>query len=87
MYRTTLRFWTTCPVCVMVTGMLAIVGCVPAPAAWSPKSPPLSTRWTAQVDPDSVLPEYPRPQLIRAEWLNLNGLWSSRRPRRARLRR
>ena len=23
-----------------------------------------------------VLPEYPRPQLVRKDWLNLNGLWS-----------
>ncbi|MCX6567901.1 MAG: PA14 domain-containing protein [Candidatus Aminicenantes bacterium] len=33
------------------------------------------TRWAAEVKPDLVLPEYPRPQLVREEWLNLNGLW------------
>lgn len=35
----------------------------------------LLTRWAADVDPLNVLPEYPRPQLVRGDWLNLNGLW------------
>lgn len=25
--------------------------------------------------PDNALPEYPRPQMVRENWLNLNGLW------------
>ena len=33
------------------------------------------TSWAEQVDPANVLPEYPRPQLVRGEWQNLNGLW------------
>ena len=39
------------------------------------KKAPLMTRWAKQVDPKKPLPEYPRPQLVRAEWLNLNGVW------------
>jgi len=35
----------------------------------------LVTRWGKAVQPDRVLPEYPRPQLQRPQWLNLNGLW------------
>jgi beta-galactosidase/beta-glucuronidase len=35
----------------------------------------LLTRWAADVSPENVLPEYPRPQLVREQWLNLNGLW------------
>ncbi len=35
----------------------------------------LVTRWAAEVTPDNVLPEYPRPQLVREQWLNLNGQW------------
>ncbi len=42
---------------------------------WQPKTPPLSTPWTAAVSPTHVLPEYPRPQLVRSRWLNLNGEW------------
>ena len=28
-----------------------------------------------QLNPDSVLQEYPRPQLVRESYENLNGLW------------
>jgi len=35
----------------------------------------LRTRWAAEVDPAHVLPEYPRPQLRRERWTNLNGVW------------
>ncbi len=34
------------------------------------------TRWAAEVSPTNAHPEYPRPQLVRPDWLNLNGLWS-----------
>src|SRR4029079_2313158 len=27
------------------------------------------------VSPDKVHPDYPRPQMVRKEWQNLNGLW------------
>ncbi len=33
----------------------------------------LKTRWTDSVNPDCPLPEYPRPQLVRKDWQNLNG--------------
>jgi beta-galactosidase/beta-glucuronidase len=36
---------------------------------------PLKTRWADQVSPHHAHPEYPRPQLVRSDWLNLNGLW------------
>ena len=39
------------------------------------KKAPLMTRWAKQVNPKNPLPEYPRPQLVRSDWLNLNGLW------------
>ncbi|MGW5411513.1 glycoside hydrolase family 2 protein [Actinomadura geliboluensis] len=35
----------------------------------------LLTRWGRTLDPDAVLPEYPRPQLVRESHLNLNGRW------------
>jgi beta-galactosidase/beta-glucuronidase len=33
------------------------------------------TQWAAEVDPVCPLPEYPRPQMTRPHWVNLNGLW------------
>ncbi len=35
----------------------------------------LKTNWTDQVNPANPLPEYPRPQLVRNSWQNLNGQW------------
>ena len=36
---------------------------------------PLLTRWGRDLDPERVLPEHPRPQLVRDSYLNLNGRW------------
>ena len=47
----------------------------PDPAVWKPAASPLFTRWAKDVSPDHVLPEYPRPQMVRPHWSNLNGLW------------
>src|SRR5689334_7271407 len=35
----------------------------------------IQTRWARQVNPKNALPEYPRPQMQRKNWINLNGLW------------
>ena len=35
----------------------------------------MKTVWGEQLNPDSVLQEYPRPQLVRESYENLNGLW------------
>ena len=43
---------------------------------WQPQKAPLMTRWAKDVSPDKVHPEYPRPQLVRQNWQNLNGLWN-----------
>ncbi|RYG68506.1 glycoside hydrolase family 2 [bacterium] len=46
-----------------------------AAPAWTPAPGPLQTRWTKEVSPTNALTEYPRPQLVRKNWVNLNGLW------------
>lgn len=43
--------------------------------SWQPVPGKISTDWAAKVDPANPLPEYPRPQLTRDSWINLNGLW------------
>ncbi|MDR1884532.1 MAG: beta-galactosidase [Prevotella sp.] len=44
-------------------------------AQWKPAGDKLKTKWAETINPDNVLPEYPRPILERADWSNLNGLW------------
>jgi len=57
-------------------GLAMASGAAPAPAAdWKAAEGPLKTRWAKDVTPANALPEYPRPQLVRDQWLNLNGLW------------
>jgi Glycosyl hydrolases family 2, sugar binding domain/Glycosyl hydrolases family 2/Glycosyl hydrolases family 2, TIM barrel domain len=43
---------------------------------WQAAETPLLTTWGENLDTGQVLPEYPRPQLQRDHWKNLNGLWS-----------
>ena len=35
----------------------------------------MMTIWGEGVTPENAWSEYPRPQLKRGEWKNLNGLW------------
>ncbi len=44
-------------------------------AEWKPAPSPLMTKWGKQVTPTNAWQEYPRPQLVRKDWQNLNGLW------------
>ena len=49
--------------------------CTSIRADFQPAKGPLMTRWAKQVSPDKVHSEYPRPQMVRKSWQNLNGLW------------
>ncbi len=42
---------------------------------WAPVGDNIKTEWADDVNPSCPLPEYPRPQMVRSEWQNLNGLW------------
>lgn len=44
-------------------------------AQWQPQGEKIKTQWADKVNPENVLPEYPRPIMERADWMNLNGLW------------
>ena len=62
--------------------------CSSVQGQWKPAEGRLMTRWAKDVPafagtslhlrkqvPDNVHAEYPRPQMVRDDWLNLNGLW------------
>ncbi len=42
---------------------------------WQRLSAPVMSTWAENLDPDNVWPEYPRPSMIRNDWMNLNGRW------------
>lgn len=44
-------------------------------AQWKPAGDKIKTVWAEKIDPNNVLPEYPRPIMERDKWKNLNGLW------------
>ena len=54
---------------------LAVIAAIPALAQWHPVGKEIKTPWAADVTPENVHQEYPRPQMIRQTWQNLNGLW------------
>ena len=35
----------------------------------------LMSRWGKDVTAENVLPEYPRPNMVRDSYINLNGEW------------
>lgn len=61
----------------MRLSLFALLVVSPAFAAdWKPAPTPLMTKWGKQITADKQpWPEYPRPQLVRKDWQNLNGLW------------
>jgi hypothetical protein len=54
---------------------LSLIASISNAADWQPAKGQLMTRWAKDVSPDKVHPEYPRPQMVRKNWTNLNGLW------------
>ena len=58
----------------LLTGVFSAMSGLSA-ADWKPVPGHIMTPWADKVDPNNPLPEYPRPQLARDQWVNLNGLW------------
>jgi hypothetical protein len=55
--------------------LLAVASLADAVDDPQPPKARLATQWAKAVSPDKVWPEYPRPQMVRSDWVNLNGLW------------
>jgi beta-galactosidase/beta-glucuronidase len=58
-----------------VLSTFTVVATIPIAQAWQPVGDHIKTRWAQDVSPNRVWPEYPRPELVRSNWTNLNGLW------------
>ena len=54
---------------------VAMVACKPD-CQWKPVGDHIMTEWGENLSPENVHQEYPRPQLVRDEWVNLNGMWN-----------
>ncbi len=55
--------------------ILVAIAEAPAQTAWRMAPGKIATPWAEKLSPANVLPEYPRPQMVRNNWINLNGLW------------
>lgn len=61
----------------IVAAMVAVAACTEKKETydWAPAGDHILTEWGENLDPTNVLPEYPRPQMVRSKWMNLNGFW------------
>ncbi len=65
---------STCLLLVIATG--SFQGCSREDSSgWVIQQSPLMTRWAQDAIPGKAWDEYPRPQMERRNWTNLNGLW------------
>ena len=55
--------------------LLIPIGLVVAAQSGTAQNASLLTPWATEVTPSNVHSEYPRPTLMRSDWLNLNGHW------------
>ena len=58
-----------------VTLACFMVGAMGNSACAQSETPPMMTKWGRGLNTDNVLPDYPRPQMMRQNWHNLNGYW------------
>ena len=61
---------------IIISTLAVLAGMALSAQNWAPVGENIKTRWASEVNPSSPLPEYPRPQMVRGEWMNLNGLWN-----------
>lgn len=59
----------------LLASMILLQFSIHAQSDWKIVEGKIKTPWADKVDPAKPLPEYPRPQMVRENWTNLNGLW------------
>ena len=55
--------------------IVAAAGLALTAFSYQPAKAPLMTSWGEKMTPENAWREYPRPQMVRANWTNLNGEW------------
>ena len=55
--------------------LLTITESACAQSSWKKQTAPVMTPWGEQLTADNVWQEYPRPSMLRKDWMNLNGVW------------
>ena len=61
--------------CYLLVSFLVFNSTVIAQQGWQIVSGKIRSPWADKVDVNNTLGEYPRPQMVRTGWTNLNGLW------------
>ena len=61
--------------CYLLVSFLVFHSTVIAQQGWQIVSGKIRSPWADKVDVNNTLGEYPRPQMVRTGWTNLNGLW------------
>lgn len=55
--------------------LVFILGLQVQPRAQNLNPVDMKTAWGEKVTPENAWRQYPRPQMVRSQWMNLNGLW------------
>src|SRR5688572_32882057 len=69
-----LAFKNRCALTILFISVLFVQNLF-AQNTWKIAGDKITTTWAASVDYKNPWPEYPRPQMQRTNWVNLNGLW------------
>ncbi len=59
----------------LLTSMVLATATAQTPKIDPVRKAPIMSRWEKQLTAQNAWREYPRPQMVRQKWQNLNGLW------------
>jgi hypothetical protein len=60
----------------LILSLFLITATIAQAQNWKPAKVALTTKWGKEVTPANAWRQYPRPQMQRSAWMNLNGMWN-----------